>query len=60
MGLNNILTAQGLFAANQSLVEMYPQNADLASIINTFASAAYAFLPILSGLSATKMFGGNP
>ena len=60
MGLNNILTAQGLFAANQSLVEMFPQIADLASMINTFASAAYAFLPILIGFSATKMFGGNP
>ena len=60
MGLNNILTAQGLFSANQSLVEMFPQIADLASMINTFASAAYAFLPILVGFSATKMFGGNP
>lgn len=29
-------------------------------MINTFASAAYAFLPILVGFSATKMFGGNP
>lgn len=29
-------------------------------MINTFASAAYAFLPILIGFSAAKMFGGNP
>lgn len=60
MGLNNVLTAQGLFAAGKSLVDMYPQIADAAAMINTFASAAYAFLPILVGFSATKMFGGNP
>ena len=60
MGLNNVLTAQGLFAAGKSLVDMYPQIADAAAMINTFASAAYAFLPILLGFSATKMFGGNP
>lgn len=29
-------------------------------MINTFASAAYAFLPVLIGFSATKIFGGNP
>lgn len=60
MGLNNVLTANGLFVPNQSLVEAYPFLADFAAMINTFASAAYAFLPILIGLSATKMFGGNP
>ena len=60
MGLNNVLTAEGLFVSGKSLVEAYPNIADLASMINTFASAAYAFLPILVGFSATKMFGGNP
>lgn len=60
MGINNILTANGLFFPGQSLVEAYPGLADLAAMINTFASAAYAFLPILIGFSATKMFGGNP
>lgn len=60
MGINNILTASGLFFPGQSLVEAYPGLADLAAMINTFASAAYAFLPILIGFSATKMFGGNP
>ena len=60
MGLNNVLTASGLFVPNQSLVEAYPFLADFAAMINTFASAAYAFLPILIGFSATKMFGGNP
>ncbi len=60
MGLNNVLTASGLFVPGQSLVEAYPFLADFAAMINTFASAAYAFLPILIGFSATKMFGGNP
>lgn len=60
MGLNNVLTATGLFFPDQSLVQAYPNLADVASMINTFASAAYAFLPILIGFSATKMFGGNP
>ncbi|MBS6398262.1 MAG: sucrose-specific PTS transporter subunit IIBC [Clostridiales bacterium] len=60
MGINNILTASGLFFPGQSLIEAYPQLADLAAMINTFASAAYAFLPILIGFSAAKMFGANP
>ncbi len=60
MGLNNVLTANGLFFPGQSLVGAYPALADIAAMINTFASAAYAFLPILIGFSATKMFGGNP
>lgn len=60
MGINNVLTAQGLFFPNESLVSAYPQIADFAAMINTFASAAYAFLPILVGFSAAKMFGGNP
>lgn len=60
MGLNNIMTASGLFFPDQSLVQAYPGLADLASMINTFASAAYSFLPILIGFSAAKMFGGNP
>ncbi|MDO4268699.1 MAG: sucrose-specific PTS transporter subunit IIBC [Eubacteriales bacterium] len=60
MGLNNILTASGLFVPGQSLVEAYPAMADVASMINTFASAAYSFLPILIGFSAARMFGANP
>lgn len=59
MGLNNILTASGLFIEGKSLVEAYPAISDLASMINTVASAAYAFLPILIGFSAAKMFGAN-
>ena len=60
MGINNILTAQGLFFANKSLIEAYPQWADLASMINLFSNAAFTFLPVLIGFSATKKFGGNP
>ena len=60
MGLNNVLTANGLFVPNQSLTEAYPALSDMAAMINTFASAAYSFLPVLIGFSATKMFGGNP
>lgn len=60
MGINNVLTASGLFYDGKSLIEVYPAIADLAAMINTFASAAYAFLPVLIGFSACKMFGGNP
>ena len=60
MGINNVLTAQGLFFANKSLIEAYPMFKDFASIINLFSNAAFTFLPILVGFSATKKFGGNP
>lgn len=60
MGLNNVLTAQGLFVEGQSLVEAYPQTADLAEMINLFSNAAFVFLPVLIGFSATKIFGGTP
>ena len=60
MGLNNILTSQGLFIEGKSLIEAYPQYKDLAEMINTFASTGFAFLPIFLGFSATKVFGGNP
>lgn len=59
MALNNVLTAENLFGA-QSVVEMFPNLKDVASIINLLASAPFAFLPILVGFSATKRFGGNP
>lgn len=60
MGINNMLTAPGLFISGLSIVEAYPAIADLASIVNTFANAAYIFLPVFIGFSATKIFGGNP
>ena len=58
MGINNVLTAQGLFFANKSLIEAYPMWKDFATIINLFSNAAFTFLPILVGFSATKKFGG--
>ncbi|PEP58797.1 sucrose-specific PTS transporter subunit IIBC [Bacillus pseudomycoides] len=60
MGINNLLTAKDLFIAGKSLVEANPQITDLAALINTFANAAFVFLPILIGFSATQRFGGNP
>ncbi len=58
MALNNVLTSGGLFGP-QSLVQMYPGIKGFAEMINTFASAPFAFLPILLGFSATRRFGGN-
>ena len=60
MGLNNVLTAQGLFIEGKSLIESYPQMADLAEMINLFSNAAFTFLPVLIGFSAAKIFGGTP
>lgn len=57
MGLNNLLTSPMFHG--QSLIELYPQWAGLASAINTFANAPFTFLPVLIGFSATSKFGGN-
>ncbi|MCH1923032.1 PTS maltose transporter subunit IIBC, partial [Shewanella sp. A3A] len=58
MGINNILTAEGIFA-EQSVVAMFPQWADVADIIHLIANTAFVFLPGLIGWSAVKRFGGN-
>ncbi|MCY8474488.1 PTS system trehalose-specific EIIBC component [Bacillus halotolerans] len=60
MGINNILTAQGIFFSTKSIVQVYPQWADLANMINLIAGTAFTFLPALIGWSAVKRFGGNP
>lgn len=60
MGINNILVAKGLFFSGKSIIDMYPDIADLASLIDTFANAPFVFLPVLIAFSATKRFGGNP
>lgn len=60
MGINNILTSPFFNGRTDSIISLYPQIADLANMINTFSSAAFAFLPVLIGFSATKKFGGNP
>ncbi|MCD7949784.1 MAG: sucrose-specific PTS transporter subunit IIBC [Erysipelotrichaceae bacterium] len=60
MGIYNVLTAEGLFVAGKSVIDLYPQFTDIASMINIFSNAAFTFLPVLIGFSATKKFGGNP
>ncbi|SDR05436.1 PTS system trehalose-specific EIIBC component [Virgibacillus salinus] len=57
MGINNILV-NPVFA-DQPIVEMYPQWAGLADMINIIANTAFTFLPALIGWSAVKRFGGN-
>lgn len=59
MGINNILTNQGIFFDDQSLIEVYEQWAGLADMINIIANTALVFLPALIGWSAVKRFGGN-
>ncbi|PRR81710.1 Negative regulator of SacY activity [Clostridium vincentii] len=60
MGLNNVLTAKGLFISGMSLIEAYPQFTNVADMLNLFSNAAFVFLPVLIGFSATKIFGGTP
>ncbi|MBF0709708.1 MULTISPECIES: sucrose-specific PTS transporter subunit IIBC [unclassified Gemella] len=60
MGINNVLTSAGIFDSTKSLIELYPNIADLAAMINLLANAPFVFLPVLIGFSATKRFGGNP
>lgn len=60
LGINNILTGAGIFYEGQSLIDVHPQWADVASIINLIASTAFTFLPVLIGWSAVRQFGGNP
>lgn len=60
LGVNNILTGPGIFYEGKSLIEVHPQWADVASIINLIASTAFAFLPVLIGWSAVRQFGGSP
>lgn len=60
LGINNLLTGKDIFFAGQSLVQVYPQWADFAAIVNTIASTAFTFLPALVGWSAATRFGGSP
>ncbi|KKD52249.1 MULTISPECIES: PTS system trehalose-specific EIIBC component [Paenibacillus] len=60
LGINNILTGNGIFFEGMSLVQVYPQWTDFAAIINTIASTAFTFLPALIGWSAVVRFGGSP
>lgn len=60
MGINNVLTANGLFVEGKTIIDLYPQMADISAMINMFTNAAFTFLPVLIGFSATQKFGGNP
>ncbi len=60
MGINNILTAQGMFVEGKSLVEAFPKIKDFAEMVNLFSNAGFTFLPVLIGFSAAKIFGGTP
>jgi len=59
MGINNVLTGPGIFYDKASVVDMHPQWADFANIINLIANTAFAFLPGLIGWSAVRKFGGS-
>lgn len=60
LGINNILSGTGIFFDEQSLIDVYPQWAGIAEMINIIASAAFVFLPALIGWSAVTKFGGSP
>ncbi|WP_079528665.1 PTS system trehalose-specific EIIBC component [Halobacillus hunanensis] len=60
LGINNILTAPGIFFDNQSIIDVYPQWSGIANMIIVIANTAFAFLPGLIGWSAVKKFGGSP
>lgn len=47
------------FMANQGIISVN-QSGYFFQIINMLSNAAFTFLPILIGYSATKVFGGNP
>ncbi len=60
LGINNILTATGIFWDDQSIIDVYPQWSDFANMIIIIANTAFVFLPGLIGWSAVKKFGGSP
>lgn len=59
MAINSVLTSKGIFGP-QPFIEMYPEWEGFADIVNLLSAAPFAFLPVLVGFSATKVFGGNP
>ncbi len=60
LGINNILTATGIFWEDQSIIDVYPSWSGVANMIFIIANTAFAFLPGLIGWSAVKKFGGSP
>ncbi|MCS4487350.1 PTS system trehalose-specific EIIBC component [Staphylococcus americanisciuri] len=59
LGINNVLTMEWTKGA-PSIIERFPEIADVANIINVIATTAFIFLPALVGWSAMRVFGGNP
>lgn len=59
MALYSVLTSEDIFGP-ESFIAMHPEWADFADIVNLLSAAPFAFLPVLVGFSATKVFGGNP
>ncbi|WP_430788728.1 PTS system trehalose-specific EIIBC component [Virgibacillus flavescens] len=59
MGINNILV-NPVFYEDASIVEVHPEWAGIASMINIIANTALVFLPALIGWAAVKKFGGSP
>lgn len=47
MALNNVLTAEHLFAA-KLVVEMFPAWKGFADIVNTMSATPFTFTPLLS------------
>ena len=43
----------------EGLSKMFPANSGSYTIIHLFSNAAFVFLPILIGISAARVFGGN-
>lgn len=62
MGINNILAGDGIFFDDKSLslIDVYPEWAGIASMINIIANTAFTFLPALIGWAAVNRFGGSP
>ena len=60
LGLNNLLTLEGLFWESDSVITRFPGVEGIASMINFIAVAPFIFLPVLIGWSAMRVFGGNP
>lgn len=59
LGVNNLLSAPGLFIEEQSLLDIHPQLAGVWALINLMANTAFVFLPALVGWSAARRFGGS-
>src|SRR5690625_959274 len=57
LGLNNVLTLEGLFWEADSVITRFPGIEGIASMINFIAVAPFIFLPVLIGWSAMKEIG---